>query len=436
MNNQIEKMKTALSILLICCLAVSGRAQDISVTFSASGSATKIDSVAATNLATDQSVTIPGDATLVLASNTGIQSMPGLSEAIMVYPNPFSGITTLNAVIPTSQIIEVKVMDLMARVLAQSRIGVQPGLHEFGVSVDKIGIYLVSIVTDDGPATVRILCSEATSGGVCLNHKGMSQGIPGNAGSRDLKSSLSSHTLGYTPGDVIHYRCMSGEMTTIVTDTLPKTGNYPVEFVSCQDEGGKNYPVVKIGSQTWMAENLAYLPEVSPGTEGSDTDPNYYVNGYQGSDLNEAMSQAGYRLYGVLYNWEAARVSCPAGWNLPSDDEWNIMDKYLGMSEEDANAMDPRNSGDVGRKLKSSKGWESNGNGDNSSGFTGVPGGIRNEDGAFYYLGSSAYFWTSSDEGDFKAWGRCLHFHDNGEKRGNTYRRIGFAVRCIRTGFQ
>ena len=88
------------------------------------------------------------------------------------------------------------------------------------------------------------------------------------------------------------------------------------------DIDGKVYKVVQIGNQCWMAENLAYLPSVSPPTEGSLIDPYSYVYGYEGTDINEAKTTTNYQTYGVLYNWPATLEACPSGWHLPSDAEW------------------------------------------------------------------------------------------------------------------
>ena len=89
------------------------------------------------------------------------------------------------------------------------------------------------------------------------------------------------------------------------------------------------YKTVKIGSQVWMAENLAFLPAVSKFETGSDQSRNYYVEGYEGVDVIAAKATANYSAFGVLYNWSAAGSACPNGWHLPSDQEWATLDTYL-----------------------------------------------------------------------------------------------------------
>ncbi len=105
-----------------------------------------------------------------------------------------------------------------------------------------------------------------------------------------------------------------------------------------------------------MVENLAYLHSVSDPEKGSDAFPYYYVYDYMNTSVIEAKSTVNYTEYGVLYNWYAAKKACPDGWHLPSDEEWKTLEKHLGMGSSDADKVETRNSGGVGKKFKSSTG--------------------------------------------------------------------------------
>ena len=201
-------------------------------------------------------------------------------------------------------------------------------------------------------------------------------------------------------------------------------------FEDSRDTHG--YKWVGIGEQVWMAENLAYLPAVGPVINFSETKPFYYIYGYDGSLVNEAKAASNYTRYGVLYNWQAAISACPDGWHLPGDDEWKLLEAYLGMSQQDLGNEGFRASGSVGKKLKSTSVWENNGTGDNSSGFTALPGGYRSFNGSFEGLGQGAGFWSASENSSSTAWYRGLVFYAGTLHRYSYSKGDGFSVRCVR----
>lgn len=208
------------------------------------------------------------------------------------------------------------------------------------------------------------------------------------------------------------------------------------EFVDQRDQ--HEYKWIIIGTQTWMAENLAYLPAVSPPEAGSDVDPYYYVFRYEGTNVVTAKAWEYYSEYGVFYNWPAAmngadsseavpsgvRGVCPEGWHLPSDGEWDILVNFLGGEFT------------AGKKMKSTLNWNNYngvaGEGDNSSGFNALAAGSRHNGGGFYNLGFNALFWSTTGHGDNSAWYRYLGYFHNGVYRYFSNKRYGFSVRCVK----
>ena len=148
--------------------------------------------------------------------------------------------------------------------------------------------------------------------------------------------------------------------------------------------------------------------------------------------VSEAKANENYSAYGVLYNWRAALIACPSGWHLPSGEEWKTLEKHFGMSSSDANKDGWRSSGDVGKKLKSTTGWNNGGNGIDSEGFKALPGGYRDYFGAFGGFGDIASFWSSSPNQSSFAWYRYLQNIRDGVLRYSSYRSQGFSVRCLR----
>jgi len=185
------------------------------------------------------------------------------------------------------------------------------------------------------------------------------------------------------------------------------------------------YNWVKIGTQIWMTQNLAYLPKVSSSSEGSETDALYYVYGYQGSSVTEAQTLDPYQITGVLYNWSAARTACPEGWHLPTDGEWTLLVNYLGGP------------GVAGMKLKFATGFTIDKNSDNSSGFSAKMGGFSTCDypgvpGSFYSLGMHSFFWTNTKIDSTRARGYCLQYDLANVDSDNYPLCNGFSIRCIK----
>ncbi|MCD4679632.1 MAG: PKD domain-containing protein [Bacteroidales bacterium] len=224
------------------------------------------------------------------------------------------------------------------------------------------------------------------------------------------------------------------------------TSSCPASFTDARDN--HNYTAVQIGSQCWMAENLAYLPLVSPSSQGSNTTPYYYVYGYQGTSVSAAKATSNYQTYSVLYNWPAAMAGevssnsvpsgvqgiCPSGWHLPSDEEWKILE---GEVDSQYGYPDPEWDGsgyrglDAGGNLKETgtTHWSSPNTGaTNSSGFTALPAGNRSYNGSFNNLGDLAFFWSSAEN----AWLRDLHYDGADVYRRNGYEDYGFSCRCLK----
>jgi uncharacterized protein (TIGR02145 family) len=187
---------------------------------------------------------------------------------------------------------------------------------------------------------------------------------------------------------------------------------------------GNEYETVQIGDQCWMKENLAYLPSVSDPVNGSETSSYYYVYGYEGASVSEAKATANYQTYGVLYNWPAALTACPQGWHLPSDDEWTILTDYLGGGSVAGGKM--KEAGTVR--------WDSpNTDATNSSSFSALPGGYRDDNGRTYNsIGGTGVWWSSSEYSTTNAWIRLMGCNFAFVYHDYSIKACGFSVRCLR----
>jgi len=194
------------------------------------------------------------------------------------------------------------------------------------------------------------------------------------------------------------------------------------------DNEGRFYMTTKIGSQTWLAENLrvSYFRNGDPVSQAK-TDAEWYDAGknkrpawcYYNNDSANGIK------YGKLYNFYALsdpRGLAPAGWHMPADGEWTNLTAYLGGVI------------DAGTKLKTANGW----NGSNITGFTALPGGLRFDYGAFQTIGVQAEFWTSSGYNSSNCMGCAFDrmIWNGSDVRinytGFTKAGAGFSIRCVR----
>ena len=180
---------------------------------------------------------------------------------------------------------------------------------------------------------------------------------------------------------------------------------------------------VTIGTQTWTSKNLNVstyrngdkIPQVQDKKAWEKLTTGAWCY-YENNPTNGTK-------YGKLYNWYAVndpRGLAPIGYHIPTDKEWTILTDYLGGESE------------AGTKMKSSSGWKNNGNGNNTSGFAGLPGGFRYSNGYFNDFGANGSWWSSSEDYSSSAWYRYLYNYYGSVDRRNDNEQRGSSVRCLR----
>ena len=244
----------------------------------------------------------------------------------------------------------------------------------------------------------------------------------GLIGVTDLQDLLSTYGGEFTPGTVMVNAVELGALLDSLQSQITALQNDSGDAFRCGDDvlhEGYWYNTTAIGGQCWFSENVRYLPEVSPANEGSDAVPHAYVYGYEGNQVDEAKITLNYHQFGVLYNFPAVVQwgLCPTDWHVPTDEEWTVMTSSLG-SDIFAGSMMKSDFGDS---------W----GGTNLSGFSGLPGGLRDSNGNFDFACSYGVWWSSSPNGSY-AWLRALGDNYEDVYRYYDYPRSGFSVRCVR----
>ncbi len=178
---------------------------------------------------------------------------------------------------------------------------------------------------------------------------------------------------------------------------------------------GQKYKTAEMpDGKRWMAENLRY------NADGSWC--------YGGDDSN-------CEKYGRLYSWDMAKTVCPAGWHLPSKEDWDVMTAAAGANVKAAHKKFKSTEGKLaGKALKSASGWDESDNGTVSTddfGFSALPGGSRSADGVFGYAGKAGLWWTATGfDGGYAAYRGMNYSYDIIDEE-LTNVDMGLSVRCV-----
>ncbi|NHM06999.1 hypothetical protein G4D82_07175 [Flavobacterium sp. CYK-4] len=189
---------------------------------------------------------------------------------------------------------------------------------------------------------------------------------------------------------------------------------------------------VQIGNQIWMTKNLNVsryrngdpIPQVTNPTQWANLTTGAWC--YYNND-----SQNGAK-YGKLYNWYAVndpRGLAPAGWHIPSDQDWATLVSFLGFADLAGGKMKTTGTLQEGTGL-----WKSpNVAATNSSGFSALPGGYEAENGSgSFLLDRYGYWWSTTEFGSQRAVARILNYTDGGITTLEFFKDNGFSVRCLK----
>jgi uncharacterized protein (TIGR02145 family) len=194
------------------------------------------------------------------------------------------------------------------------------------------------------------------------------------------------------------------------------------------DIDGNVYPIITIGKQGWMKEDLKTtrysngdsINTTTPATLDITNEPTPKLQwAYDGNKSNV-------EIYGRLYTWYAAtddRNICPTGWHVPTYADWSTLTTYL-VGEYVAGGK---------LKEKGTTHWKSPNTGaTNESGFTALPGGYRYGNGTFYDIGGTGNWWSSTEVSTINAW--CYTMYNNLRNVNKHYgkKTNDLSVRCVR----
>ena len=284
----------------------------------------------------------------------------------------------------------------------------------------------VSEPAEESSSSTKSSSSSAKSSSSIKNESSSSVTLEESSSSADSSNSSSSDSEGSSSS--------TGEAGWSWDVPKEERLNSEITYGTMTDSRDKKvYKTVKIGEQTWMAENLNY-------TDSAMT-PSLLERSwcYNNDSANCAVA-------GRLYTWAAAIDSaklykdksidcgyrktctlpdtvygiCPPGWHLPTQVEWKTL-----LTEVGGQSI-------AGKILKSQTGWYDNGNGTDDVGFSALPAGGRDAgNGDFYAGGRLANFWSASEDDSHTAYHMSLSYEDEHANLIGYQKNYGFSVRCL-----
>ena len=232
--------------------------------------------------------------------------------------------------------------------------------------------------------------------------------------------SFSNDTLWLSNGGYVVFPYKPIPLTS--DDSLFECGN---EFTDIRD--GKKYKTVLIGTQCWMAENLHIGTVIPPSANAAN---NGIIEKYCHGGINSDATSGDCINKGGLYQWdemmqytiiEGTQGVCPAGWHIPTDAEWCILENFVDATTDPGCSLTGWRGTDGGTKLKTG----------GSSGFEALLAGSQAPDGLFYDSGAYTDFWSSGESGS-NAWTRDLYPTEARVGRNPDVKLGGFSVRCLK----
>lgn len=321
--------------------------------------------------------------------------------------------------------------------------------------VEEYRVYLHKIVTTD---VARVSVKTSISVGIGKTEQLTATIVPSTATNKTVTWSSTNVTVatisatglvkGVSVGSsVITVKTVDGKFSS---QCLVTVTNIAIATGTITDIDGNVYKTVKIGNQEWMTENLRVTKyndgsEITKITSNRTWDSCYYKSIPAYCYYNNTTNADSIKKFGALYNWYAVDTKklAPAGWHVPTDSEWTVLENYLILHGFNWDGAPDYNK--IAKSLAAKTDWETStttgviGNDltkNNSSGFSALPGGSHVTSGlggSLYLQSSSGHWWSATEHDASIAWSRWLHYDYDRLVRASTEgKSFGFSVRLLR----
>lgn len=418
-------------------------ATDYSISFTASGASTTIDSVKVQNLSKNISVTLPNGNALTMAEvPNAVDQLNANLESVSIYPNPIQISSALTFNSTKAGMTQIRAYSLDGKKILEFSGKTEEGTNSFKLSLPA-GVYSIQIIGNGYSYNAKAISQSLTCGLPQVSLIGQS------TKTRMQKTKATGPTtILFTAGDQLLFTAHSGKYATVVADRPTGSKTINIEFAECKDADNNNYAVVRIGDQLWMAENIKTTKYNDGSAIPNATDSTAWANSVNGSYCWFNYDTSNKDIYGALYNWQCVGTSklAPTGWHVAYDEEWTELENYLAANGYNYDRSTTGNK--MAKSLASSNLWlkdvrtdtiagaiANNLSANNASGFSALPGGCLY--GTFNNANSlnGGYvtnWWTASLNKAGEAWSRDLFSNSPGTFRYYDAYSPGKSVRCVR----
>ncbi|MCF8227644.1 MAG: T9SS type A sorting domain-containing protein [Bacteroidales bacterium] len=442
------KTQILLFTFIICMSSVLPGQNTIELTFTAIDSVAyvQLDSIKVMNRSQGgDTVLYYPDTILILDFPVGLPEVNMDDKGFRVfqnYPNPVAEQTTVSLYAPEKDNVSIMLTDILGRVIVKSERVLDKGRHTFRFIPGSGKLYFFTATWQGRRSSIKILQNNPGS-----YNTGVLEYIGYESSSSQLKTTKDILSFPFSLGDELLYIGYSDTLQSGMLDSPKESVNYTFQFatnIPCPGTPtvtyeGQVYNTIQIFSQCWLKENLNVGTMIQGSEDMADNDT---IEKYCYNNEPDSCTK-----YGGLYqrnevmqytNQQGTQGICPPGWHLPTDEEWKVLegavDSQYWIGDPEWDDYWAWRGYDAGKNLKTTSGWNDNGNGTDLFGFSGLPGGGRIYYGDFNDVGYYGTWWSSGEKFSHWKWLRGLSYNGTEVHRYTFgyYFVYGFSVRCLK----
>lgn len=429
------------TIFLISIVPISSQNLDLTFTAIDNQEYVQMDSIKIMNRTQESDTVLQWPDTMLTLYYVGLEEKINKARGFHVFqnkPNPITVETSISLFVPERDKVTVLVADMVGRKIILKELNLDKGEHLFRFTPANNGCYLFFARWRDKSSSIKMLCQSITgTKRASLEYSGSNLSVHSH------KSTDYILDFPFNTGDELLFVGYANNLQSGILDMPIENTIYIFQFASnipCPESPsvqyqGKTYNTIQVFSQCWLKENLDVGDMIDAAGDQAD---NGIIEKYCYNNNPDSCTK-----YGGLYQWqEAMRYDlqagnqgiCPPGWHIPTDEEWKVLagavDSQYGIGDVIWDEWG-YNGFDAGTHLKTTSGWLLNGNGDDVFGFSGLPMGLRSNDGNFYGINATGNWWSSSKLFEV-IWARYLDCYYTEIGRANISPDYGFSVRCLK----